>query len=44
MPAVVADGVSGLLTPAGDGKGRCVAVGHLLDDPVERARLAARSS
>ena len=41
VPAVVADGVTGLLTPIGDAAAFAAAVGHLLDRPDERARLAA---
>jgi glycosyltransferase involved in cell wall biosynthesis len=40
VPAVVADGVSGLLTPVGDAPAFAAAVARLLDDPAERARLA----
>jgi glycosyltransferase involved in cell wall biosynthesis len=41
VPTVVADGVSGLLTPVGDAPAFAAAVARLLDDPAERARLAA---
>ncbi len=41
VPAVVADGVAGLLTPIGDAAAFAAAVGRLLDRPDERARLAA---
>jgi glycosyltransferase involved in cell wall biosynthesis len=41
VPAVVADGVAGLLTPVGDAPAFAAAVAHLLDRPDERARLAA---
>ena len=44
VPAVVADGVSGLLTPVGDAAAFAKAVAHLLDTPGERARLAAGAS
>jgi glycosyltransferase involved in cell wall biosynthesis len=44
VPAVVADGVSGLLTPIGDATAFAAAVARLLDDPAERARLAAAAS
>jgi len=40
VPAVVADGVTGLLTPVGDADAFAAAVSRLLDDPAERARLA----
>lgn len=40
VPAVVADGVAGLLTPVGDATAFAAAVRRLLDDPCERARLA----
>ncbi len=39
VPAVVADGVTGLLTPIGDADAFAAAVAHLLDAPQERARL-----
>jgi glycosyltransferase involved in cell wall biosynthesis len=41
VPAVVSDGVTGILTPIGDAAAFAAAVGHLLDRPDERARLAA---
>jgi glycosyltransferase involved in cell wall biosynthesis len=41
VPAVVADGIGGLLTPAGDAAAFAAAVARLLGDPEERARLAA---
>ncbi|MBS0221518.1 MAG: glycosyltransferase family 4 protein [Proteobacteria bacterium] len=44
VPAVVADGVSGILTPIGDAAAFAAAVGRLLDDPAERARLGAGAS
>ena len=44
VPAVMADGVSGLLTPVGDAVAFAAAVGHLLDCPEERARLAANAA
>ncbi len=44
VPAVVADGVTGLLTPIGDAAAFAAAVARLLDQPVERARLAAAAS
>ena len=40
VPAVVADGVTGLLTPVGDASSFAAAVERLLDDPAERSRLA----
>jgi glycosyltransferase involved in cell wall biosynthesis len=40
VPAVVSDGVTGLLTPVGDAPAFAAAVGRLLDRPAERARLA----
>lgn len=40
VPAVVADGVTGVLTPIGDSAAFATATGRLLDDPKERARLA----
>jgi glycosyltransferase involved in cell wall biosynthesis len=40
VPAVVADGVTGLLTPVGDAAAFASAVAHLLDRPGERARLS----
>ena len=44
VPAVVADGVAGVLTPIGDAAAFAAAVGRLLDDPTERARLAANTA
>ncbi len=44
VPAVVADGVTGLLTPIGDAAAFAAAVAWLLDRPAERARLAAAAS
>lgn len=44
VPAVVADGVAGVLTPIGDAAAFAAAVGRLLDDPAERARLAANTA
>jgi len=44
VPAVVADGQSGLLTPVGDAAAFASAIGQLLDDPAERARLSAGAS
>ena len=44
VPAVVADGVSGLLTPIGDAAAFAVAVARLLDDPAERLRLASAAT
>lgn len=41
VPAVVADGTTGLLTPIGDAPAFAAAVARLLDSPAERARLAA---
>jgi glycosyltransferase involved in cell wall biosynthesis len=41
VPAVVADGVTGLLTQAGDAPAFASAVARLLAAPAERARLAA---
>jgi len=40
VPAVVADGVTGVLTPVGDAAAFATAVAHLLDDAGARARLA----
>jgi glycosyltransferase involved in cell wall biosynthesis len=40
VPAVVADRVTGILTPIGDAAAFAAAVAHLLDRPDERARLA----
>jgi glycosyltransferase involved in cell wall biosynthesis len=44
VPAVVADGETGLLTPVGDAGSFASAVRRLLDDPAERARLAANAA
>jgi glycosyltransferase involved in cell wall biosynthesis len=44
VPAVVADGVTGLLTPIGDAAAFAEAVARLLDRPDERARLGAAAS
>jgi glycosyltransferase involved in cell wall biosynthesis len=44
VPAVVTDGITGMLTPVGDPVAFAGAVGHLLDRPDERARLAAGAS
>jgi len=44
VPAVVADGIAGILTPIGDAAAFAAAVGQLLDDPQERARLAANTA
>ncbi len=44
VPAVVADGVTGLLTPIGDAASFAVAVSRLLDSPDERARLGAAAA
>jgi glycosyltransferase involved in cell wall biosynthesis len=40
VPAVVADGLSGVLTPVGDAAAFAAAVRRLLDDGCERTRLA----
>jgi glycosyltransferase involved in cell wall biosynthesis len=40
VPAVVADGVAGLLTPVGDAAAFAAAVARLLDNPAERLRMA----
>ena len=40
VPAVVADGITGLLTSVGDAASFAAAVARLLDDAAERARLA----
>lgn len=39
VPSVVADGVTGLLTPIGDARAFATAVARLLDDPHERLQL-----
>ncbi|MDP1753533.1 MAG: glycosyltransferase family 4 protein [Reyranella sp.] len=44
VPAVVADGTTGLLTPIGDAAAFASAVARLLDAPDERARLAAAAA
>ena len=44
VPAVVADGVTGLLTPVGDAVAFAAAVRRLLDDPAERARLGTAAA
>lgn len=44
VPAVVADGVTGLLTPIGDAASFATAVARLLEDPAERARLGAAAA
>jgi glycosyltransferase involved in cell wall biosynthesis len=44
VPAVVADGLTGRLTPVGDAEAFAAAVRHLLDDPAERARLGAAAA
>jgi glycosyltransferase involved in cell wall biosynthesis len=44
VPAVVADGVTGLLTPIGDADAFAAAVAHLLDAPQERAHLGAAAA
>jgi glycosyltransferase involved in cell wall biosynthesis len=44
VPAVVADGVAGVLTPIGDAPAFAAAIARLLDDPEERARLAANTA
>lgn len=44
VPAVVADGVTGLLTPIGDAPAFAAAVARLLDHPEERALLAAHAA
>ena len=41
VAAVVADGISGILSPIGDASAFAEAVARLLDDPAERARLGA---
>lgn len=41
VPAVVTDGITGMLTPIGDPVAFADAVGRLLEQPGERARLAA---
>ena len=44
VPAVVAEGVTGLLTPIGDAAAFAAAVARLLDAPDERARLATAAA
>ena len=44
VPAVVADGVTGLLTPIGDPVAFASAVARLLDAPESRARLGAAAA
>jgi glycosyltransferase involved in cell wall biosynthesis len=44
VPAVVADGVTGLLTPIGDAEAFAAAVARLLDSPAERACLGANAA
>lgn len=44
VPAVVTDGVTGLLTPVGDAEAFAAAVARLLDAPSERTRLGAAAS
>lgn len=44
VPAVVADGVTGLLTPIGDADAFAAAVARLLDAPDQRARLGAAAA
>jgi glycosyltransferase involved in cell wall biosynthesis len=44
VPAVVADGVTGLLTPVRDSEAFATAVRRLLDDPAERERLGAAAA
>ena len=44
VPAVVADGGTGFLTPIGDAQAFASAVARLLDHPDERARLAANTA
>jgi glycosyltransferase involved in cell wall biosynthesis len=44
VPAVVAEGVTGLLTPIGDATAFAAAVARLLDAPAERARLATAAA
>ena len=44
VPAVVADGETGLLTPIGNAQAFAGAVGRLLDDPARRAGLAAAAA
>jgi glycosyltransferase involved in cell wall biosynthesis len=44
VPAVVADGITGLLTPIGDAGAFAAAVARLLDSPAERARLGRNAA
>ena len=44
VPAVVADGVTGLLTPVGDAPAFASAIARLLESPAERGRLAAAAA
>jgi len=44
VPAVVADTVTGLLTPIGDAAAFAAAVARLLDEPAERARLGTAAA
>jgi glycosyltransferase involved in cell wall biosynthesis len=44
VPAVVAEGVTGLLTPIGDAAAFAAAVARLLDSPAERARLGVAAA
>jgi glycosyltransferase involved in cell wall biosynthesis len=44
VPAVVADGVTGVLTPVGDADAFASAVARLLEAPAERARLGAAAA
>jgi glycosyltransferase involved in cell wall biosynthesis len=44
VPAVVADGLTGLLTPIGDAGAFAGAVRRLLDNPAERARFGAAAA
>ncbi len=44
VPAVVADGVTGLLTPVGDAAAFAAAVARLLDSPAERVRLGVAAA
>ena len=43
-PDIVADGVTGLLTPSGDVDAFASAVGRLLDDPAARTRMGRAAS
>jgi glycosyltransferase involved in cell wall biosynthesis len=44
VPAVVAEGVTGLLTPIGDAAAFAAAVARLLDAPAERTRLGTAAA